>query len=557
MRTISRRAGAAARAALVYMAFGSAAGGVAFAQEPVLDELNFGAPPPPAPALLTPPLASNAPAPLANRGPAPLNEVPAPINGAPAPKNIVDNGLAPGVPAYRPTLGPQTASLTVDWVTPESVLIGQEGLFELVLRNRGRAAMEGITIEEILPEGFRLVRSDPQPEKGGAQPIWRIKRLDAQQEYRIALRLIPTKVGDFQSHARVHFNTASLADFKVVEPKLAMEIEAPASAIVGNQAILNVTVKNPGSGKTTNAAIKIELPPQLVGVTESPVFQLGSLNPGEARSVRIPVRVTAMGKHTCKLVATADHGLKDEGTRQIAGLSAVLNLDIAGPNLRYVTRPATYTVTLKNAGTAPAHNVNLQCVVPKAFAYVAVGETGRFDHTRKTLNWTIPNLDVGGEFKTTFTLRAENRGEYPILGEAIADRGIGAKAQHLTTVEGIAAILLEVVDVDDPIEIGAETSYEIIVTNQGTDFAKDVRITAIIPPEMQIVGVQGPSREKIDGQTIRFESLPKLAPLADAIYRVRVRGLKAADCRLEVRAEAESLESPVAELESTKVYSDR
>lgn len=500
---------------------------------------------------------SFAPVSLSAQGPAGpvLRNAVAPA--APPIRSVVDIGLPIAPPDYRSTVGVQTASLSVDWVAPESILLGQEGLFELVVRNRGRATMEGITVDEALPRGFRLVNADPKPLKEGNQPSWRIERLEPQQEVRIALRLVPEKVGVAQSHARVTFGTSSLADFRVVEPKLQLDVEAPETVIVGNQAIFSITVRNPGSGRASNVKVDIELPPQLIPAGESIKFTVDSLNPGEARSFRVPAKVAAVGAHLCKFIATADNGLRDEKAKRIEGLSAVLELAVTGPNLRYVSRPATYNVLLKNSGTAAAQNVHIQIAVPKAFAFVSSGESGRFDTAQKTLHWILPTLEVGKEFQAKFTLRAESRGDFPILGEAVADRGMSAKAQHLTRVEGIAAILLEVVDIADPIEVGAETTYEILVTNQGTAFAEDVAITATVPEAMEIVAGQGPSGYKIDGRTIRFEVLPKVAPLADAIYRVKVRAKKPGDCRIEVSANAKSLDSPVTELESTKVYEDQ
>jgi uncharacterized membrane protein len=123
-------------------------------------------------------------------------------------------------------------------------------------------------------------------------------------------------------------------------------------------------------------------------------------------------------------------------------------------------------------------------------------------------------------------------------------------------VEGIAAILLEVVDIDDPVEVGAETGYEILITNQGTDFATNIQIKLDVPEGMEITGVKGPTEGTIQDRTVFFASLPKLAPRADAIYRVKVKGLKAGDFRVSVQAQSDTLKSPVNEEESTKVYQD-
>ena len=60
------------------------------------------------------------------------------------------------------------------------------------------------------------------------------------------------------------------------------------------------------------------------------------------------------------------------------------------------------------------------------------------------------------------------------------------------SIEGIAAILFQVVDVDDPIEEGGETTYEIRVLNQGSKAATNVRMAVQVPPEMRAVAAEGP-----------------------------------------------------------------
>jgi len=107
------------------------------------------------------------------------------------------------------------------------------------------------------------------------------------------------------------------------------------------------------------------------------------------------------------------------------------------------------------------------------------------------------------------------------------------------------------------VEVGTETGYEILVTNQGTDFAKNVQINLDVPDGMEITGVKGPTKGTIKGRKVTFGTLPKLAPRADAIYRVKIKGSKPGDFRIAVQARSDTLESTVTEQESTKVYQDR
>jgi hypothetical protein len=460
------------------------------------------------------------------------------------------------IPPYAETLGGEIGNLSVDWVTPETIAVGREMDCELVVRNRGAVAVEQLVIEPTLPKGFKLLKTTPGGQQTAQRPSWRIDKLAPQEEARISLRLLPEKEGDAQSYARVTFSTSSSANFRVVEPKLKIEVETSESVVVGDQAIFTATLSNPGSGKAENARIDVNLPDGLVSVAKSPAYDLGVLNPGESRSIRIVADVTQLGHHMCKFVATADGGLRDEDSKQILGLGAKLNVSIEGPQFRYVTRPANYTVRVTNEGTARAENVSLRCAVPKAFAFLEAEQKGAFDAASKNVNWLIGQLDVGEEVEVEFKLRAVDRGIFPICAYADAERGLYAESQHITQLEGISAILLEVVDVDDPVEVGTETLYEILVTNQGTEFAEGVRVTAKVPDGMKIIDSIGPSQGVIEGQTIRFAALPKLAPRADAIYRFQVQGSKPGDFRIEVQATADTLEAPVTELESTKYYED-
>ncbi len=54
------------------------------------------------------------------------------------------------------------------------------------------------------------------------------------------------------------------------------------------------------------------------------------------------------------------------------------------------------------------------------------------------------------------------------------------------------AILLEVVDLYDPIKIGDTTTYKITVTNQGKETVNHINVTAWVPYETKFYGASGP-----------------------------------------------------------------
>ena len=68
----------------------------------------------------------------------------------------------------------------------------------------------------------------------------------------------------------------------------------------------------------------------------------------------------------------------------------------------------------------------------------------------------------------------------------------GAHGDPAVEIRGIPAFRLEVVDVDDPVEVGARTQYRIDVTNQGSLPGNEVEIVCEVPRQMRILGASGP-----------------------------------------------------------------
>ncbi|HEY5313535.1 MAG TPA: hypothetical protein VIK18_13500, partial [Pirellulales bacterium] len=129
--------------------------------------------------------------------------------------------------------------------------------------------------------------------------------------------------------------------------------------------------------------------------------------------------------------------------------------------------------------------------------------------------------------------------------------------QEQVLVEGVAAIMFQVADLADPVEVGGETTYEVKVVNQGSKSASNVRLTALMPPEIKPLACEGPTRFVVDGQQVRFQELPQLAPKASTVYRLRVQCQAAGDMRVRVQLTTDDIRAPITKEESTRVYSDQ
>ena len=96
-----------------------------------------------------------------------------------------------------------------------------------------------------------------------------------------------------------------------------------------------------------------------------------------------------------------------------------------------------------------------------------------------------------------------------------AARGLKSDAEVVTHVEGLSALLMEMVDLDDPVEVGADTAYEIRVTNTGSKTETNLQLVCTIPDKMEFrnavgaAGVRQPLARQGTDLRGRFRNWPR------------------------------------------------
>jgi len=211
---------------------------------------------------------------------------------------------------------------------------------------------------------------------------------------------------------------------------------------------------------------------------------------------------------------------------------------------------------LANPGTAAAEKIQVTDLLPEGLEFVAASDGGAYDASSRGIQWSLGTLAPGQARVVVVNLKAQETGDWIDQAVARADRKLEAKAELAVHVEGVPALTFEVVDLDDPVEIGSETTYEIHVINQGSCPCINLRIDATVPDGMVSLAADGPTAGRIDGKQVSFAPLPKLGARADTVYRVRVRGIKAGDWRFRAQMRCDQQQLPVIEEESTQVYGD-
>jgi uncharacterized repeat protein (TIGR01451 family) len=381
--------------------------------------------------------------------------------------------------------------------------------------------------------------------------------LEPGAERRIQVRLQLAGEGEIRSVATVRYATTASMAARIVQPRLAVTMRGPEQAAAGDTVPFQIIVSNPGTGPVTNLLLRGKLPEGLTHPQGHIVeAEVGTLGPGETRTVTLTTQAIKTGRFVNELVATGDGGLEAAAQSPVMIVGPTLQLQRTGPPKCYVKSEVGFELEVANSGTIQAGYVELADTLPAGLEFVSATEGGRYEPSSRTVNWRLPALPPGGLHRVGYRVKATGVGEMPDRAAARADRGGDVKADGTFTVEGVPALALEVMDLEDPIPAGGELTYEVRVINQGSCPCTNIQISAQVPEGMSPLEGSGPTAYHAAGAAVTFDPVAKLATKADAVFRVKVRGMEPGDYRFRVQMTCDQLRQPVMKEEASRVYKD-
>ncbi len=468
-------------------------------------------------------------------------------------------GEGTGKPGAKHIDGPQAPQLTIQKTAPPEIQVGRPATFQIRLKNTGPVLAQAVELRDVVPKGTRLIGTSPRANPGvRGELVWQLGSLKPGDEVAVEVQLMPIEEGPIGSVATVSFSAEASATTIATKPQLALKLVAPAKVLIGEELTLAITITNTGSGIARKVIIDERVPPGLQHASGPELeYEVGDLKPGESKQLDLKVTAVQPGPVTNVLVARADVNVKTEDRWDLEVLSPQLELGVEGPKRRFLDREASYVVSVSNPGTAPAKQVELTAQLPPGLKFVRANNSGQYDDATRSVHWLLQELPVKETGTVEVVTIPVNIGQERLLVRGAAERGIAAQKEHPVIIDGIAAVMFEVADTRDPVEVNGETNYEIRVLNQGSKESTNVQITVALPPDLRVVAAEGPTRRIGDGNQVAFEPLPRLAAKADTTYRVRVQGLKPGDQRVRVQLLTDEIRTPITKEESTRVYSDQ
>lgn len=480
------------------------------------------------------------------------------ITPTPAAAAVPAGGIDPlGVLGQQVRSGPQSPTVSVEWVTRSGINVGQECDCDLVIKNTGIIPATNVELSAQFPASVRLVSVEPQPAEADSHLLWRFAELQPSQEQVVRIKLIPSERGTIQTQADIRFSGTAATSLTVAEPLLEVACEGPNRVLVGEPASQTVVIKNPGSGIATNVQIEAIIPDGLEHARGNRlVMDVGSLNPGETRNVRLALAAIKGGKQVVQIQGRADGDLVRNTQSEVFVVAPSLVAEIEGPGLRYLGRNATYVLRVRNDGEINVENVRVMHKIPEGFEVVESDKGAQFDRANRLVNWFVGRLAAGGSSEMKVTMRADQIGSFTHFVRATSEHGAISDAQFTTQVEGTPALVMDIRDLDDPVEVGAETAYEIVVKNKGSAPARGVSLACEIPAGVEVLRAQGPVDSIKQRDLVTFNPVVELAPGNSVTYRVHVRGTVTGHHRLRARLSSESMPEPLTIDEQTRFYGE-
>jgi len=482
--------------------------------------------------------------PLAMEQPAPVK--PKPV-AASEPGRLVISRIYPA---------PEFAIIQMDKIMPEEVEINKPFDYSISVKNLTNATLTNVVITEELPGNFKYTSSEPSAKENATNLVWKIESLESKDSRRIKVTGLATDANSLRVSTTVvtHFFPAS-ADIKVIQPRLELAVMAPAGAILCDNIPVKIVVTNAGTGSARNVKIVNTLPAGLLttdGKSEI-LFDAGTLSEGQSRQFSTYLRAIKTGKYVSKTVATATDLKSESQENTIVVGKPVLIISKTGTEKQYVGKVVTYAITVTNKGDAPAKNTIIEDTIPQGVTSIKATAGAKLTPSRKVV-WQLGTLAPDASQKVRVSYVPTQVGTLTDKTAAIAYCAEVVTASAETSVAGISGVLLEVIDEEDPIEVGTNATYIIRVVNQGSAPATGINITCGLEDNVRYISSTGATTGLVEGNMIRFAPLASLAPKAKAVWRVVVQALAPADTRFKVTMNADQLTRPVEENEATHLY---
>ncbi len=436
---------------------------------------------------------------------------------------------------------------------PDSLLVGQEAVYEVVAKNEGVNDLSGLLLRVSVPASIALTNimasdgtAQPDNENGEHAVGWEFDKLQAGAKKNLRFTL--------QTQNPEHFamgiewtslpNTSQL-QISVQQPKLDLALEGPSEAEFGTPQNYRLRIKNPGNAVVK--AVEIILTAETFGSNQSVI---GDIQPGSERIVDVELLFQHHG--VIPIVATATSAVSKLQARHSIDVrvkQSDINAHWVGPSEFYQGSVAEYSLTLTNQGEAPA--INIPCIVKLPPGADPVSLPAGATKRGSVVQWELKRLMPQESISIPFSVMLGNVGINTFSFSAETKNGSSPSTEIKTIVDSIADLKLTVIDPIAPAPIGQPVYYEIEINNRGRKAANAVEVIAQFSEGIEPIRFEGHAGRIVPGQAI-FAPIPTIAPGEKVTLKVAAEAKTAGVHRFRAEVKSASSDTDLIHEESTR-----
>jgi hypothetical protein len=216
-----------------------------------------------------------------------------------------------------------------------------------------------------------------------------------------------------------------------------------------------------------------------------------------------------------------------------------LELDMVGPAEVLPGSVSEFVSTVRNTGSVASGATTLEFGWDDAFTPLEASEGYKLASSR--VSWDLPSLEPGGQLRRQINLKAQPAGAVTpssrscvrgvlsgaVGGVMVADESCVLIRSNTNTprprTPREAGLRVTLADCDDPVIVGHSTTLICTVVNAGTTSTGRLDLTVVLPERATLVGDPSPSRVRIDGANVSFDSIPSIPPGGQATMELAYR----------------------------------
>lgn len=283
----------------------------------------------------------------------------------------------------------------------------------------------------------------------------------------------------------------------IQEPRLTIQKVAPPKAVLGQELVYAVIVKNVGGSPASQVTVEDRIPKgaRLVGtapraelIDKRLVWKLGTLQPNEERKIAIKVIPEEEGP----LGSVAKVNFVSEVAAEIVVTAPQLKLRTTAPAEVKLGDKVELLFTLTNTGNGDAKNVILRSLLPEGLRHPSGHD----------LEYVVGDLPAGQSRDIPLELTAAKIGQVQHKATATADGNVTVESEIFLTIYGEQLVLTR----KNPSRafVGKPTVVSNQIGNEGDRPVSRVKVTEVVPAGFEFVEASRGGRYDPQARTITW-----------------------------------------------------